>query len=387
MRFTKKLLAIALCIALLSVGAVPALADGDVPRPVNPTRSTVYINNELTAFEAYNIDGSNYFKLRDLAYVLNGTEKQFEIGYDNGTKAITLASGKAYTAVGGEMEQGDGMPKTAMPTVSRVFLDGEELELTAYIISGNNFLQLRELMRALNVGLAWDGLTSTIGVDTTQPYREPGNDGETARTVRYPQRGILYGYGDDAMAELQYSARYMFEQAAFPNIVRENETAVINWLATSNVAEMKALIVEIWGLAATMTILEDAEFHGEDVDLDNSGAIQAFVNGRRAAFGLGDEHIAGVTIEKIGNDKTVAIIELQDMGWSLVSSYIGIAYNQDMGLVCFTLERSFYSADDDDTIYMFCFVDVDSRGSIYPISNDRGSFISAIQNTTWQIDE
>jgi len=39
-----------------------------------PTASTVYLNSEETAFEAYNINGNNFFKLRDLAYALNGTE-------------------------------------------------------------------------------------------------------------------------------------------------------------------------------------------------------------------------------------------------------------------------------------------------------------------------
>ena len=44
-----------------------------------PTESNVLVNGVSKSFDAYNINGSNYFKLRDLAYVLNGTEKQFEI--------------------------------------------------------------------------------------------------------------------------------------------------------------------------------------------------------------------------------------------------------------------------------------------------------------------
>ena len=44
---------------------------------------------EKKAFDAYNIEGSNYFKLRDLAYVLNGTDKQFEVGWDAAANAIS----------------------------------------------------------------------------------------------------------------------------------------------------------------------------------------------------------------------------------------------------------------------------------------------------------
>ena len=68
----------------------------------NPNSSAVLVNGENVAFDAYTIDGSNYFKLRDLAYVLNGTEKQFAVGWDNASKTIALTSGQANTAVGGE---------------------------------------------------------------------------------------------------------------------------------------------------------------------------------------------------------------------------------------------------------------------------------------------
>ena len=44
-----------------------------------PTASTVLVNGENVAFDAYNINDNNYFKLRDLAYILSGTEKQFEV--------------------------------------------------------------------------------------------------------------------------------------------------------------------------------------------------------------------------------------------------------------------------------------------------------------------
>ena len=70
------------------------------PETATPMRSTVYVNGEAIAFEAYNIGGANYFKLRDLAFVLNGTEKQFDVGFDIGTKAVTLTSGTKYTTGG-----------------------------------------------------------------------------------------------------------------------------------------------------------------------------------------------------------------------------------------------------------------------------------------------
>ncbi|MGO4119405.1 hypothetical protein ACEQ6C_40435, partial [Rhizobium ruizarguesonis] len=45
-----------------------------------PTDSKVLVNGKTISFEAYNINGNNYFKLRDFAAAVNGTEKQFEVG-------------------------------------------------------------------------------------------------------------------------------------------------------------------------------------------------------------------------------------------------------------------------------------------------------------------
>ncbi|HHV38755.1 MAG TPA: hypothetical protein GXX70_04580 [Tepidimicrobium sp.] len=42
------------------------------------TKSRVLVNGQDINFDAYKINNNNYFKLRDLAKVLSGTEKQFE---------------------------------------------------------------------------------------------------------------------------------------------------------------------------------------------------------------------------------------------------------------------------------------------------------------------
>ena len=142
------------------------------PLAVEPTAATVIVDGAATAFEAYNINGNNYFKLRDLAFALSGSGKQFSVAWDGEANAITLTSGGAYEPAGGEMALGDGTAKEASPTTARVFLDGRELSLTAYNIGGNNFFRLRDLMSALDIGVTWDGETSTIGIDTSISYTE-----------------------------------------------------------------------------------------------------------------------------------------------------------------------------------------------------------------------
>jgi len=118
------------------------------------TTSTVFVNGTATSFEAYNIDGNNYFKLRELATAVSGTEKQFEVGWDSAKKAITLTSGNEYTLVGGEMVLGDGSAKSAMLNEAiSISMNGAPVVITAYLINGNNFVKLRDVMRLFDIGV------------------------------------------------------------------------------------------------------------------------------------------------------------------------------------------------------------------------------------------
>lgn len=129
-----------------------------------PTASTVLVDGENTYFEAYNIDDSNYFKLRDIAQVLSGTDAQFEVTWDSEKQAINMVTGEAYTTAGGELEAGDGTAKEYVANTSVIYLNGEEVSLTAYTIGGNNYFKLRDLGDALGFGVAWDDAAQTIAI-------------------------------------------------------------------------------------------------------------------------------------------------------------------------------------------------------------------------------
>jgi cold shock CspA family protein len=136
----------------------------------NPTSSKVLVNGKAVTFEAYTINGNNYFKLRDFAQAVNKTEKNFEVKWDSKNNAINLISNTPYTPVGGELAKGDGKAKVANPTTSKIYKDGKEISLTAYTINGNNYFKLRDIAKAFNVGVFWDGKTNTITIDTSRDY-------------------------------------------------------------------------------------------------------------------------------------------------------------------------------------------------------------------------
>lgn len=135
-----------------------------------PTKSKVLVNGLDKSFDAYNINGNNYFKLRDLAHIVNGTDKQFNVLWDGTKNAINLVSTTPYSSVGGEMSIGDESTKSATLSTSVIYKDGEEVSLIAYNINNNNYFKLRDIAQAFNIGITWDGTTSTIGIDTYIDY-------------------------------------------------------------------------------------------------------------------------------------------------------------------------------------------------------------------------
>ena len=138
----------------------------------NPTSSTVYVNGEAVAFQSYNIEDFNYFKLRDIAFALNDTGKQFEVTWDGEKSLIDMLAGKAYTADGSELAAGDDVVKAAVSTAVVVALDGEVVELTCYNIDGFNYFKLRDLGATIDFGVNWDGEANAISLVTAESYAE-----------------------------------------------------------------------------------------------------------------------------------------------------------------------------------------------------------------------
>ena len=147
-------------------GAVPSTPT----LTATPTASKVLVDGSNVSFDAYNIAGNNYFKLRDLAKVISGTSKQFAVGYDAESKAITLNSGESYTLVGGELSKGDGKAKNAASTTSKIFVNGKETPFTAYNIGGNNYFKLRDVTKVFNIGVGYDNETKVITIETELDY-------------------------------------------------------------------------------------------------------------------------------------------------------------------------------------------------------------------------
>ena len=210
----KKLLSILLAVLLIAA-ILPTAAFADGPAIVLSTQK-LRVNGKTVDCERYNIDGSNYFKLRDLAYALNGTGSQFSVSWDGANKCVSLVSGEAYTPIGGELDPATS-DKSAVgaPSGDKLIINGEDYSsLSAFKFEGANFYKLKELGDALGFHVAYDTDSRTMIVVTKAPvyapewrideYMETNNQSGYDHSVNtYDENGrpISYWYESDNYRE------------------------------------------------------------------------------------------------------------------------------------------------------------------------------------------
>ena len=73
---------------------------------------------------------------------------------------ITLFGGSSVLAAG----------ITAERSTNRVYVDGQEVRLTAYNINGNNYVMLRDVGRAVDFNVYWDSDAKCVQVESKKPY-------------------------------------------------------------------------------------------------------------------------------------------------------------------------------------------------------------------------
>lgn len=131
--------------------------------------SKVLVDGEEYKFEAYNIEGNNYFKLRDIAMLLNknNAEAQFaNVTWDDVNKVVNVIPYEKYVPVGGEFTEGDGTSKLAQYGASELYIDGYPVGVRAYLINGNNYFKLRDLAQIFMFDVDWDAAANSVIIDT-----------------------------------------------------------------------------------------------------------------------------------------------------------------------------------------------------------------------------
>lgn len=126
---------------------------------VKATKQKVKLDGKDVVIYGYNIDGYNYFKLRDLAAVLKDSEAKFGVNYKDGV--VTLTKAEDYKVVESDQKEVKAESK-GMLTNDKVLVGDKTLTATAYKIDDLNYYKLRDLGEALEFGVGYDKATDTV---------------------------------------------------------------------------------------------------------------------------------------------------------------------------------------------------------------------------------
>ena len=119
-----KLKNILICTFIIASIAIPV--SGTEGKTAVKTQSNLKINNNIVDMDSYNIDGYNYFKLRDVAYSLNNTGSSFSINFDSNTNSVYIRNNEKYTSTGGEMaSDSDNSPAFAVKSETKIYVDDQ----------------------------------------------------------------------------------------------------------------------------------------------------------------------------------------------------------------------------------------------------------------------
>ena len=105
----------------------------------------------------YNINGLNYFQLRDLGSIMD-----FSVEYSDDTIYINTGN-KSHDQLSGDK---DNDSKQAVLSNERLFIDGIEFNnITSYKIDGYNYYSIREICDAIGFPCDWNAKENTIIIE------------------------------------------------------------------------------------------------------------------------------------------------------------------------------------------------------------------------------
>ncbi len=275
----KKTLVFALILAMLFALAGPASAF-----KAQRSTQTLNVDGKVINCDKYNIDDENYFKLRDMASLLNGTGSQFDVSFDEATWTVVITTNKAYAKPDGtELKIGKDMSSTAQPTTQKITIDGKlRTDLTAYNIGDNNYFRLKELGAALGFDYDYDEATRTVFVKSRSAASGPVTVTDmTGREVRLekPAERIValsaadceflfaIGAGDKLVGRGEY-CDYPAEVFAVPSVQSGYDTNIEQIIALdpdvllmSTMAQTEEQIaqLEAAGIAVVVSDAQDIE--------------------------------------------------------------------------------------------------------------------------------
>lgn len=140
----------------MSLMPTRAFARGKVPAVKSP--QDLYINKQRTDLKGYNIEGHNYYRLRDLASLLKIHDLNFSLWGDDKRIIINLDESYEDSKAQGIISKTDKGQALDKEMTLKIIKDGkaESHQVKAYNIDGYNYFKLRDMGKYLNYDVDYD---------------------------------------------------------------------------------------------------------------------------------------------------------------------------------------------------------------------------------------
>ena len=183
----KKIILLLITAFLISSRGIVEVDAGENLRAV-PTKQSIILDGKARDPRGYNIGGNNYFMLRDIAYIFKDTKSRFEVEWDEEKKAINLKSSSIYTGdVPSYQIKTPYIEEKAKISTAKIYKEGEEIFLSAYLLGGYNYYKLRDLANVIGFKVDYDPLSNTVLMES---------EGQKLRTNR---EGLDYYVNDQGL--------------------------------------------------------------------------------------------------------------------------------------------------------------------------------------------
>lgn len=169
---------------------------------VQKADAQIVVDGSVVGFEAYNVAGSHYFKLRDIAMALKETDKSFEVMWDQDNEAVSMTIGGFYTPIGGELAISGSAARYAQLSKAEIYADGSVISAVAYNINGNNYFKLRDIAKIIDFKVDWDSVAYTIEIHSGESYVAEAVD-QAIPLVQAQQKVIVIDAGHQKQGNSQ----------------------------------------------------------------------------------------------------------------------------------------------------------------------------------------
>lgn len=154
-------------------------------RALTPSDQEIHLNDREVEISGVKHNGFNYYRLRDLAYILKDTRAQFEVGYDKEKKMIVIETKTLYT--GDKIDPaklGESLSVVDIP----ISIDKNLTHLEVVNVSGYNYFRLRDLGTLVGFEVNYNSENKRIDLVTEKEAEE-----DLLTKLKKSKTPIIYG--------------------------------------------------------------------------------------------------------------------------------------------------------------------------------------------------